>query len=78
MNHKLKFKIGDWAWVYDDYSDVAGGGKLVVKPNEGSLTEIIFALISKLATCWTCPYNVLFVHPRKTGDGREVAPKIIL
>ena len=78
MNNKSKFELGDWAWGYDDHSTITGGGKHVLKPTKGSSPQTSFALISKLANCWTGPYKVLFVGPGKTNDGREVGPKSIL
>ena len=79
MSNKSKLEIGDWAWVYDDHSTVTGGGKHVLKTNEGSSAlKFVAALVSKLANCWTCPYKELFVGPGKTADGREVGPKSLL
>ena len=78
MNSKSKFEVGDWAWVYDDHSTITGGGKHVIKPNEGSSAQKSFAIVSKLVNCWTDPYKVLFVGPGKTADGREVGPNLIL
>ena len=78
MNNESKFEIGDWAWVYDDHSTITGGGKPALKPTKGSSPQKSFALISKLANCWTGPYKVLFVGSGKTDNGREVGPKLIL
>ena len=78
MNNRTKFVVGDWAWVYDDHSTITGGGKHVLKPAEGSSARKSFALISKLAHCWSGPYKVLCVGPGKMSDGREVGPKLIL
>lgn len=64
--------------MYDDHrSTVTGGGKNVLKPAEGSSTRTSFALIRTLVNCWTGPYEVLFVGPEKTDDGRQVGPKSI-
>ena len=79
MSNKSKLEIGDWAWVYDDHSTVTGGGKHVLKTNEGSSAlKFVAALVRKLANCWTCPYKELVVGPGKTADGREVGPKSFL
>ena len=51
---------------------ITGGGKHVHKPAEGSSARKSFALLGKLAHCWTGPYKVLCVGPGKTNDGREV------
>ena len=48
------------------------------KPAEGNSARKSFALISKLAHCWTGPYKVLCEGPGKMNDGREVGPKLIL
>ena len=78
MNNKTRFETGDWVWVYDDHSTIMGGGKHVINPAEGSSNVKAFALVSKLANCWTGPYKVLLVGPDKTADGREVGPKLLL
>ena len=39
---------------------ITGGGKHVHKPAEGSSARKSFALLGKLAHCWTGPYKVLW------------------
>ena len=78
MNNKSKFEVGDWAWPYDDHSTITGGGKHVIKPTEGRSNVKAFALVSKLANCWTGPYKVLLVGPGKMGDGHEIGPILLL
>ena len=48
------------------------------KPTEGSSKHKAFALISKLAHCWTGPYKVLLAGTGKINDGREVGRKLLL
>ena len=40
---------------------ITGGGKHVHKPAEGSSARKSFALLGKLAHCWTGPYKVLYM-----------------
>lgn len=47
------------------------------KPGEGSSATKSFASTIELAHCQTGIYNVLCVGPRKTGDGRQVGPKLL-
>ena len=76
-NKKTRFDAGDWV-VYDDHSAITRGVKHVIKPAEGSSDMKAFALVSKLANCWTGPYKALFVGPGKMADKREVGPKLLL
>ena len=78
MNNKTRFETGDWVWVYNDHSTITGGEKHVIKPAEGSSNVKAFALVSKLANCWTGPYKVLLIGPDKMTDGREVGLKLLL
>ena len=50
MNEKSTFEVGDWAWLYDDQSTVTGGGKHVIKANEGSSAKKSFALTTNWRT----------------------------
>ncbi|CAB1110683.1 unnamed protein product [Ectocarpus sp. CCAP 1310/34] len=74
-----KIEANDWVWLYNDQSTITGGGKHVLKPQTIKSGERkSFALVSKLAYCWTRPYRVLFVGPGTAPDGREVGPKLVL
>ena len=64
-------------YIYDDHSTITGGGKHVHKLTEGSSKQKAFALIGKLAYCWTSPYKVLVVGPGKMEDGCEVGGKFL-
>ena len=84
-NEKLKsifrqrpnFAAGQWIWAYDDKSTISGGGKHVLKaPTDGSAGKS-FAMASKLAHCWTGPYNVLLVGPGKAPDGDPVGRNLL-
>ena len=55
MNNRTKFKVSDWAWLYDNTSTITGGRKHVHKPTEGSSKQSHFVLISKLAHYSTGP-----------------------
>ena len=55
-----------------------GRRKHVIKPTDGSSNAKAFALVSKLADCWTDSYKMLFVDAGKMADGQEVGPKLLL
>ena len=56
FRQRPSFKGRQRVWVYDDKSTISGGGKHVLKaPVERSIGKS-FALVSKLARCWTGPY----------------------
>ena len=64
FRQRANFAAGQWVWVYDDKSTISGGGKHVLKaPADGSSRKS-FALVSKLAHCWTESYKVLVVDPK--------------
>ena len=78
LHKRPKFEAGDWVFVYDDRSTIAGGGKAVLKaPIDGSSRKS-FALSAKLATCWTGPYKVLSVGPKEGPDDKRVGPNLLL
>lgn len=79
LGKKSRFEVGDWVLVYDDKSTISGGGEHVLKsPLEHNRGGKSFALIGKLAHCWTGPYKVLYVGPGKPQNEQEVGPKILL
>lgn len=75
----IKIKTGDWIWLYNDASAVTGGGKRVLKiPTKEVGATKSFALIAKLAYCWTGPYKVLLADPGETPQREKVGPKLLL
>ena len=78
FRQRPNFAAGQWIWVYDDKSTISGGGKHVLTvPADGS-TRKSFALVSKLAHCWTGPYKVLLVGPGKASDCDLVGRNLLL
>lgn len=78
IQRRQKFEAGNWVWIYDDKSTITGGGKHVLKKQDGGSDRKSFAMVSKLALCWTGPYKILCVGPGKTRDGRVVGAKLVL
>lgn len=50
-HNRMKFVVGDWAWVRDDCITIEGGDKHVHKPAKHSPSKQSFALICKLGHC---------------------------
>ena len=78
LNRRPKFEVEDWVGVYDDESNITGGGKHVLKTSEADFRSKKFALTAKLAQCWTGPYKILFVGPGTTSRNEKVGPNLLL
>ena len=69
FRQRPNFAAGQWVWIYDDKSTISREGKHVLKAPAGGSSRKSFALVSKLAYCWTGRYKVLLVGPGKAPDG---------
>ena len=78
FRQRPNFEDRQWVWVYDDKSTISGGGKHILKAPVDRTTRKSFALVSKLARCWTDSYNVLIVGPGKAPDGDLVGRNLLL
>ena len=58
LNRRPKFEVEDWVGVYDDESNITGGGKHVLKTSEADFRGKKFALTAYFAQYWTGPYKI--------------------
>ena len=78
LRQRSNFEGRQWVWVYDDNSTISGAGKHVLKVPVDGTTRKSFPLVSKLAPCWTGPYDVLIVGLGKAPDGDLVGRNLLL